>query len=483
MAFRNAIAWSVLGQAFCYLTVFAGSVVVARLLTPHDMGVFAIAMATIAILNTLLGFNVGTYVVRDQELKASTKETAFTVNAIIATLSGATIAGLSFIERALLGNADVARVLLPLALVPIIGILDFLPSQMIRREMRFKLLAVIEAVRSIISTALVIVLALQGFNYMSLAYGNVAAALVVALLTNIVARKHSSFRLSLKDGRAMTVFGLRMVSIGGMVAIAQRLSDIVLGQMLGLSALGLYARASSISSLIFDNIYGAITRVVFVKLSEEARMQRSVRDIFLRSFEIITAALWPIQLGLAILSGPAIFYLYGERWLAAALPLSLLMVAQCVILCFGMNWELFVVKDETARQTRLEFLRAIVGFAIFTVGCLFNITAAAVSRIVEALVGFALYRPHMERLSEARPNQITRILFNNALLTVAAVFPSFLLMLGTGWSHTTSPGLLALSILCGILIWLGLQAKQGHPLYQELRDAIAKFVPKKIPNC
>jgi O-antigen/teichoic acid export membrane protein len=477
MAFRNAIAWSVFGQAFCYLILFAGSVVVARLLTPHEMGVFAIAMATIGILNTLLGFNVGAYVVREHNLQASTLETAFTINAILATLSGAVILVFSIIERRLLGNADVSKVLLPLSFVPVIGIFDFLPSQMLRREMNFKTIAMLDTGKSLITTSIVVTLAFAGFSYMSLAYGNLVAAIIGAIATNLVAGKHRRFRFSLRHGRAITIFGLRMMSIGGVSNIAQRLSDIVLGQMLGLSALGLYSRASSISSLIFDNIYGAVTRVVFVRLSEEARMKRPVRDIFLLSFDVITAALWPLQLGLAVLSGPAIFYLYGERWLGAALPLSVLMVAQCVVLCFGMSWELFVVKDETARQTRLEVIRAIVGTIFFMIGCLFNLTAAAVGRIAEALAGLVLYRSHVQRLSEAAPGQISRIVMNNACLTIGAVLPSFVLMLSTGWSHTTSPAMLVGAIFSGMLIWIAVLARQRHPLYTELQNLIAKISP------
>ena len=280
----------------------------------------------------------------------------------------------------------------------------------------------------------------------------------------------------------MVVFGVHMMSIGGLAGIAARASEIILGHMLGLAALGLYSRASSISSILFENVYGGITRVVFVRLSEEFRDKGTVRDVFLSSFEMILALMWPAQIGLAILAGPAIYLLYGERWLDAALPLSLLMVAQSVVLCFGMNWELFVIRHETARQVRFEAIRATAGVVTFAVGCLFSISAAAVGRIAEAAFGFALYQPHMRRMAETQPGEFPRIFANSAGLTIAAILPSLALMVAMGWSPQTPPSLIAGAILLGVLLWLAVLAFQKHPLLGEMKAVARKLKARRVPQ-
>jgi O-antigen/teichoic acid export membrane protein len=186
---------------------------------------------------------------------------------------------------------------------------------------------------------------------------------------------------------------------------------------------------------------------------------------------MITGLLWPIMIGLAVLARPAIYILYGEKWLPSALPLSLLMIAQFVVLCFGMNWELFVLRDETARQTRFEFIRAFVGIVTFSAGCFFNIAAAAVGRIAEAIFGFMLYRSHVRRLAETQPGELRRIYFNSLLLTVAAVMPSMFLMIYSGWSHLTPPWLIAAAILAGAGLWIVVLVRLKHPLWAEIKLA------------
>jgi O-antigen/teichoic acid export membrane protein len=470
MSFRRALIWSVAGQVVSYLILFGGSVVVARLLTPRDMGVFALATAMIGILNTIVAFNVSAYVVRAKELSQDTLESAFTINTLLSCAVAITIFGVSFLAKDVFGVRDVGNVLAPLSLIPILGIFEFRPATMLQREMNFKALSLINGVKGLLGTGATVVAALHGHSYMSLPIGNVLAAAVGVLCTNLVAGRHAGFRLSFGEGRQIAVFGLRMMSIGGVAALAARISDMAMGQILGLSALGLYSRASNISNLIFQNIYGGATRVVFVQLSNEFRDHGTVRDTFARSFEVITAILWPLQIGLAVLAPVAIYTLYGQRWLGAALPLSLLMVAQSVVLCFGMNWELFVLRDETAKQTRIEVIRAIAGVVTFIVGCMFNIAAAAAGRIAEALFGLALYRPHMDEMAEMKPGEMTRIYLHGLALTLAAVVPSALLMLQSQWSYRTSPGLVAGAIMIGIILWFVGLAVLKHPILDELQS-------------
>lgn len=475
MTFRNALAWSLYGQLISYVVFFGSSVLIARLLTPHEMGVFAIAIATIGVLNTFVAFDIGTYVVRATELHPSTVDAAFTVNCLLSCMISATIYLFSLVEGTYLDSPDVAKVLSVLALSPLIGMFEFRPGTMLRREMNFRLTSMIGIAKTLVGTPIAVALAMNGYSFMSLAYGGMAGGAFGVVCTNLAARRHASLRFSFHEGRQMITFGVRMMSIGGLNSVAARVSEIILGQMLGLAALGLYSRASSISSMLFDNVYGAITRVVFVRLSESFRVTGNVRDVFLGSFEMILALMWPAQIGLAVLAGPAIYLLYGERWLGATLPLSFLMMAQSIVLCYGMNWELFVIKNETGRQVRYEAARAVVSIATLTIGCLFSISAAAVGRIAEAAFGFALYQPHMSRMAETRPNEFLKVYVNSAALTVAAVLPSLALMIVTGWSPYTSPSLIAGSILLGILLWLTVLTRQKHPLFIEMRAVGHKF--------
>jgi O-antigen/teichoic acid export membrane protein len=220
--------------------------------------------------------------------------------------------------------------------------------------------------------------------------------------------------------------------------------------------------------MIFANLYGTATRVLFVRFSRAYHDQGDWRGIYLRSFAIITAFMWPLLVGLAVLSQPVVLLLYGEAWLPAALPLSAMMIGQVIGIAFGFNWELFVLRGEIGRQSRYEIARFIIGMPIFVVGCLFSVLAATIAKIADAMIGLALYYPHVRRLAELDPYDIPRIYRDSAALTFAAVLPAVIVMINYDWSPRTPLPIIGAAIAAGGALWLAVIAATRHPVLDEL---------------
>ena len=289
MSLRRGLAWMTLSQGGFFVLQFGGSVVLARLLTPYEMGVYAVAVAITGVLGAIQAFGLTGFMVREQDMSQQLLASAFTVNAALAALLSAAVAGLSTFGGQFLREAGVRQVMLVLALLHLLGALEFVPSASLERRGQFKSIALVSLARMLSSTALSVGLAFAGFSYMSIAYGNLAGAVVSLAGFNIVGRRHVSFRVSFAEWRRVTRFGLQMLAISGVNAVSSRTGEFLLGRLLGLSALGLYSRASSLNSLLWDNIHLVIGRVVFVDLASLRRDGVSLRDSYLRTLDIVTA--------------------------------------------------------------------------------------------------------------------------------------------------------------------------------------------------
>ena len=475
---RRAFFWSFSGQLISFVIMFLGSLVIARLLSPREMGIYAVSMATIGILQIITAFGVGNYVIREPELKEHTLDTAFTVNAILGVSLGVAIFALSYLGASLLSEPAVATVMRLLALTPIIAIFDFRPSSMLQREMQFKRASIVSTTQALTTSGVTIIAAMAGASYLSPAFGGLASALVGVVGYSAMGWKHVRIRFSTREWRPMAAFGLRMMSIGGVSAIASRLSDVILGHMLGLTALGLFGRASNLSMLIFNNVYGTATRVIFAKMSQDYRDTGELRDTYLQGMRFITAVMGPLLIGLAVLARPAIHLMYGERWQEAALPLSFLMIAQFITLRYAMNWELFVIKNELKVQTRIEIARSVFSLLTRTVGSLFDVAAAGAAAIVDGIFSIALYGRQINRLIDVREHVMTRLSLEAVALTTAAVLPSFVLMMLYDWDEHTPLPLVFGCIALGIVLWLALMAWQEHPLLAEMVHSFKLLVQK-----
>jgi O-antigen/teichoic acid export membrane protein len=475
VSIRRHLAWMLWAQGSLFTLQFLSTVVLARLLTPYEMGVYALAAALTAVLATVQAFGLSTFIVREQDLHPELIVTVFTVNTVIAILLAAAIAGLSTFGGNFLREQGVKRVMLVLAFIPLLGIFEFLPSTKLQRAAEFKTLSLINTARAVLATVLTIGLAFARFSYMSIAYGQLGGYVLSALAYNVVGRRHVSLRIGLTEWRRITRFGAQMLAIGGVYTIGIRASEFLLGRLVGLGALGLYSRASSLNNLLWENIHLVIGRVVFVDLAAQKRQGASLRESYIRIVDIITALMWPAFTGLAIVSGPFIYNVYGARWVAAAHPLVMLCIASMVLVSITMTWELFVVSQETGRQARIEIVRTGAGLLLFIAGCLVNLTTAAAARIGEALFSVFLYRPHLNRMTETHTRDFLPIYRRSLLLTAVANLPAAAVMVAyRGSERAPLPYLLA-AVAAGATGWLIALKVLDHPVAGEIMRLLRRL--------
>lgn len=466
---RRSILWLAFSQGGLFVVQFGGSVVITRLLTPYEMGVYAAAAAAVALLAALRAMGLANFIIREPELTTKVRATVFTINALLAAAVSVGIIGLSSMGASWLGEPGVQTVMVLLALTPLLSAFDLLPAAMLERAGQFKLLALAGLAKTVLSTAVTIGLALQGWSYLSIAYGNLAGTVVGLVLVNVAGWQYASFRVGLHDWRRVTRFGVQMLSVSGLSTVTLRVSDVLIGRMIGLSALGLYSRASGLYSILWDNLNFVVARAVFVDFAKQRREGRALRDTYLRVVAMMTGVLWPVFIGLAILAGPAIHTVYGAEWVGAALPLSLLCVAGTVLVGNVMLAEVLLVSNEAGSLFRFELKRSVTGLTLFALGCLGGLVWAAAARAGEALCAIAYARPDLHRLTGTAWADYGRIFGRSGLLTLAACAPSVVLMVAHGWSPQAPLLPIAGVVALGVVGWFVAIWLLRHPLFDELR--------------
>ena len=480
MSIRKSIAWTFLAQGLYFVIQYGGSVILARLLSPKEMGVYTIALTTIGLLAMLQSLSLNTYIVREPQLTPEKFGTAVSINAllnvalIVLVLIAAPVAGYYMRED------GVRRVMMVLALSPVLSIVEFPAGTLMYREMRFGAQAVIQVIKALVTAASTVYGAMTGWSYMSLAWGTLAGNLVGFVIITALARPWRHFRLSLKFWREATHFGSRMMFISGVTGVAARAPDFLIGRLIGLAPLGLYGRASSMQSMIWDSVYMSVSRVLSPSLAEYHRNGRSLRPRYLRSLEVMTGFFWPAFGGLAVLSGPLIQLLYGDQWVQAAPVLSILCVAQMIGVGLTLTWDIFAIKNEVDRQSRLEVIRSVLAVLAFYVGATQGLLFAAASRIVDGLVSIVLYGPHLTRMTDTTLRDFLAIYRRSAVLTIAATAPAALMMHLQGWRRDISLAYLLACIAAGGLAWLVATFATRHVLAEEI-GRVLRTVMRRVP--
>lgn len=472
---RRSLAWMAAAQGSLFVLQFVVSILVARVLSPYEMGIFAVALSIVGVLSIFRSFGLGAYVIRAKELPAPLRATVFTINALLSLVVASAIAGFSVLGGAVLEEPGVRHLLLFMAILPLIGIFDFLPAAGIERRGDFRTVAIVNILRYSTANISTLAMAYAGFSYMSLGYGQLISAIVALVMNNILGRQWITLRLGLQQWREVTRFGTQMLTLSAISGLQGRLADLLLARFLGLAALGVFSRATSLTGVLWDNLHIVVLRVLFVDFAEQRRQGRSLRHSYLRLTRMLTGFLWPAFIGMAVLSGPIVIQLLGDPWAEAILPLSILAVSAALFVLIMVSHDVFVICNQTGLRTRLELIRAPVSLALFAMGCWISLPAAAAMKVVEAIIMVLMYRPHLERMTDTRWADYLPIYGQSALLTTAAVLPAAAVMTAHGWSaHIPFPLVLA-GVGTGIMAWCVVLWATQHPLFDEMRRFVSQL--------
>ena len=318
---RRGIAWSAMNNLAMRLGTFALGIILARLLSPEEFGVYAVALTVQAVLMTLTDLGLSADIVRSRhpERIAPTVATFALTAGVLMTAGMATSA---YAVAALLGSPGAGDVIVVLSFTLFLGGAGVVPYAMLLRRFEQKKLFLISAIDFALGTAVTLTFLFAGWGVMALAIGRVTAQCVTLVLQFVLARVRPRFGINRRVVRPVLAFGLPIAGANLLSWALLNIDTVVISRIAGPVALGFYVLAFNISSWPMSAL-GQIVRAVALPAFSRTALTRSDP-----SLSVATALTWAIALPagafLALLSGPLITFVYGERWAAAAPVLAAL---------------------------------------------------------------------------------------------------------------------------------------------------------------
>lgn len=317
MAWTGIMKWS--GQVLTWVS----TVLVARMLTPEDYGIVAMAMAFIGIVGMVSEFGVGSAVLNFRDLN---RDKVSQINGISLALG---VGGfvLSCIAAAPLSwffkTPELVLVTIVLGSGFILLGLKAVPYGLLQKDMRFKFLALVEGFQMLIQAIGVVGFALLGLSYWTLVVGNLLGTLVGTIFLVVVRPCRFSIpRFSqLREVLAYSsdVVGTRVLWY------AYSTSDtFIVGRLLGQAALGAYSFGLALANMAVEKVSGMsyqVTGSLFAAVQHDHAALRRYVLILTEGFAVIS---FPITIGLGLVAEELVLVVFGEKWLPMVPPLEIL---------------------------------------------------------------------------------------------------------------------------------------------------------------
>ncbi|HEY5154996.1 MAG TPA: lipopolysaccharide biosynthesis protein [Acidimicrobiales bacterium] len=389
---RRGAAWSTLDVAVGRLGQFAMGVVVARLLIPQDFGVFAVALVVHAIVINMSELGVSAALVRDDvdDVNRSAPTVATIALATSVVLAALMAVSASTLAR-LLGSPSASGAIAVMALtLPLAGV-TAVPAALLRRDFRMDRLFVANAANTVATALVVIPLALAGWGAMALAWSWVAGQLAttVLLLTYRAGRFWPGWNRL--EARRLITFGLPLAGANIVNFSVLNVDFIVVGRVLGATALGFYVLAFNISGWPM-NVIGAVVRSVSLPgFAQLRRDGEAMPEHFLSALRVVAGISLPICLILGALARPAILTIYGDKWSAAAAALVGLSVLGATRILLELMADFLV----SLGRTRAVFLAQLPWLVGLTIALLIAVRQHGIAGagVAQAVVAVGLMTP------------------------------------------------------------------------------------------
>jgi len=299
------------------------TILVARLLTPHDFGLTTMAGAFLGLVSVLGEFGIGITILSRRHLQTDQIKALNTVSLALGLASLIVCTLCAWPLGRFFRSTELPLVIIALSATFLIDSAQVVPTAMLRRELAFRRLALIDMLRGAIVPFASLALALMGLRYWAL----VAAAVLgstISTVATLTYKRVGFARPVLKELREELVF-TRDLLVSRVSFVFYSESDFtVAGRRLGAAALGSYSLAWTLANNPIQKVSQLLSDVVPAVFGAAQQDQGALRRYYLNITELLAFVTLPLSLGMCVVARDFVSVALGARWSAAATPLALL---------------------------------------------------------------------------------------------------------------------------------------------------------------
>jgi O-antigen/teichoic acid export membrane protein len=461
------------GEQYLRLAIhFISIAAISRVLTPAEIGVSVIGTGIVLIALGLREFATSDFLIQRPEITQDDVRASFTLVFLLTVLIAIAMCLVAPWFGILYGEEKLAHFLRIAAVAGLIEAVSLPIRGLLRRELAFGALALINTAGAAATAAATVLLALAGFSYMSVAWAMLAAAITTTSLSFYCRPDPSILRPVFRSWHHILSFGGYN---GASFVINQSylaLPQLVLGYILPPAAVGLYNRAQMVSDIPDRVVLTGVFSVAFPALAVEIREGRGLKEPYLRALGLITVVYWPALVLLALLAHPVVSLILGRQWVEVVPLLQVMAIAGLAWFPVMLTSPVLLAVGANKDRVMADLIGRSVSALILCSAAWFGIMAMAASKLVtlpfQMLVSFRFVRRHVAFSGR----ELSAALWQSAVVTTSSAAGPLSVAALSGWSLDFSIGATAAALFFAAIGWTVGVLVTRHPALLEIRRIV-----------
>lgn len=380
-AVLRSAGWLVVGQGGVQALAFVTSIVMARLLQPHDIGLAAMGLVFARLALIFVESGLGSALIQKAHVSQSDASTAFWLTMTLGVVMTVLGVAISWPVADLYGEPKLQPIFAAMSFGFILTAPGIVHGALLQREMRFRSLELRTVAATTASSAAAISLAATGAGVWAI----VAQHLVIVTVSTALLWRTSAWRPSLRVSRAsvrsMGEFTRHVLGTKTLGWSVENADNLLIGRALGAASLGAYAIAYNVIVVPGQRVAAPLAQVFFPALAQ-LRDPRRLALSWIRALRMLAVLLVPVMLGLVVIAPEVVDVVFGPKWREATPVIQLLAP---VGLIKGLQ-QLTGIVLQAAAQTRILFRFSCVSAAItvagFAIGLHWGIDGVAAAYLI-----------------------------------------------------------------------------------------------------
>jgi PST family polysaccharide transporter len=293
---------------------FASVAILSRLLTPSDFGLIAMVTAITGGLRAIKDGGLSTATVQREQINEAQISTLFWINFALGGALALFSLALAFPIAALYKDSRLVAVTAALSVPFIISALSVQHEGLLRRQMRFRELAVIDVSSMLAGIVVGVYMAWVGFGYWSLVGAELARAVAASLSTFIVLPWVPGPPRGQAGVGSFVRFGGFLTSSDITNYLFRNADNVLIGWYWGPGPLGIYTRAYGLLLLSIRQVNSPVQRVAVSALSRLQADPARMRKYFLAGYSLVASINLPLITALVVFAEEVVYFVLGSQW-------------------------------------------------------------------------------------------------------------------------------------------------------------------------
>jgi O-antigen/teichoic acid export membrane protein len=433
-------------------------VVLARLLSPHDMGVFALALVVAELGRLIASAGFPEAVIREPELDAELADSIFWLNFGFAAVVCLVLVALAQPIAWFFREQQLVAIVCTLALVLPLSSLGSIHTARTLREFGHRSVATRSLVSNLLGGGAAIVAARAGFGAWSMVLQRVIVEAIVVLLA-----WHAYPWLPARRFAKSRVGGVIRFSVNTMLSqvllmVMMRSQDVIIGRVLSVSAVGIYRLGWRAIDLLIQICVAPFATIALPTLSRLHANTQAFGAAVLRFNAVIALIACPAMLGFGAVAPQLVPLVFGTRWSSAGQVAQVLSLLALPYATSSLTGPVFSARGAAQTSVRLAWFQLLVALPVVLLAAPYGPIAVAIAYVAR---GYLIW-PFQVYLMLKECGISLRALSSQVMLPiVSALLASGLLLASShallnvlsGW-HYVIPALLFEALIYALTMWI-----------------------------